>query len=98
SPSASASASAGRRSKRDAGPPPIEPVERRPDGPSCVALAGSPAAAPSRTLGRPACRGAEVLEWRDSDGAPRYACVVAPPDLEKKKPLPLVLYLHGETP
>jgi hypothetical protein len=83
--------------KKDAGAP-IEPSTRKPDGPSCVALEGAPADPPSRTMGRPACRSADVLEWRDPDGAPRYACLVVPPDADKKGPLPLVVFLHGDTP
>lgn len=48
-----------------------------------------------RTLGRPPCRGAQVFEWRDGDGAPRYACVYAPPGVETRAPLPLIVFFHG---
>jgi poly(3-hydroxybutyrate) depolymerase len=36
-----------------------------------------------------------VLEWRDADGSPRYACVVAPRGVEARAPLPLVVFFHG---
>jgi poly(3-hydroxybutyrate) depolymerase len=35
-----------------------------------------------------------VLEWKDAEGAPRYACVVAPPGAETRAPLPLVVFFH----
>jgi poly(3-hydroxybutyrate) depolymerase len=48
-----------------------------------------------RVLGRPPCRDAQVLEWRDSEGSPRYACVIAPKNVETRAPLPLILYFHA---
>jgi len=36
----------------------------------------------------PSCPGAEVLEWKDDAGAPRYACVIAPKGVETRAPLP----------
>src|SRR5579871_1859409 len=42
----------------------------------CVTPEGAPDRDVRRTLGRPPCRGAQVLEWKDAEGAPRYACVV----------------------
>ena len=47
-----------------------------------------------RTLGRPACRGAQILEWKDAEGSPRYACVITPPGVETRAPLPLVVFFH----
>jgi poly(3-hydroxybutyrate) depolymerase len=47
-----------------------------------------------RTLGRPGCRGAEILEWKDAEGSPRYACVFSPPGAETRAPLPLVIFFH----
>jgi len=64
----------------------------------CVTEKGSPAADVRRTVGRPACRSAEILEWRDASGAPRYACVYAPSELEKRSPLPVLVYFHGSEP
>jgi poly(3-hydroxybutyrate) depolymerase len=37
-----------------------------------------------------------VLEWKDADGSPRYACVVAPPGVETRAPLPLLVFFHDE--
>ena len=51
----------------------------------------------ARVEGRPACRAAEVLEWQDGRGDPRYACVYAP-DLTQKSALPVVLFFHGTGP
>lgn len=75
----------------DAGPA----VVREPSEHACVTPAGEGKRELRRTIGRPACREAQVLEWRDSEGAPRYACVVAPRGLETRKPLPLVVFFHG---
>lgn len=60
----------------------------------CVEAQGEPATLSKRTAGRPACRRARVLEWRDGDGTPRYGCVFAPRGYEQRKPLPLVLFFH----
>ena len=35
-----------------------------------------------------------MLEWKDAEGAPRYACVVAPPGVETRAPLPLIVFFH----
>lgn len=70
-------------------------VRPPPEG-SCVAIEGQPDREIRRTLGRPACRGAQVLEWRDSEGAPRYACAYTPSGVETRAPLPLVLFFHAE--
>ncbi len=64
---------------------------------NCVAPEGQPDHDVRRTLGRPPCRGAQVLEWKDGDGSPRYACVVAPPGVETRAPLPLVVFFHDPT-
>jgi len=62
----------------------------------CLAPAGAPDRDVKRTLGRPPCRGAQVLEWKDAEGSPRYACVVSPPGAETRAPLPLVVFFHDE--
>jgi dienelactone hydrolase len=94
--------------RRDAGPAPLAsasaaPVKaaaRPPTEGSCVGVEGLPDRDIKRTLGRPACRDAEVLEWKDDAGAPRYACVVAPRGVETRAPLPLVIFFHdaGDSP
>ncbi len=97
--SASGSSSASAKPSADASArPPVDTKVREPDPSSCVAVAGHPEDAPRHTIGRPPCRGGEVLEWRDSSGEPRYGCVFSPPDMERRAPLPLVVYFHGETP
>lgn len=60
----------------------------------CVTPDGQPDHELRRTLGRPPCRGAQVVEWKDADGSPRYACVVAPPGVETRAPLPLIVFFH----
>ena len=77
--------------------PPVAPRERDREA-GCVADKGSPIVDVKRTVGRPACRSAEILEWRDSAGSPRYACLYTPPDLEKRSPLPVLVYFHGAEP
>lgn len=69
--------------------------ERAPTEGACVAEQGQPNRDIRRTLNRPACRGAQVLEWKDAEGAPRYACVITPPGVETRAPLPLVIFFHG---
>jgi dienelactone hydrolase len=66
----------------------------------CVAPGGQPDRDVRRILGRPPCRGAQVLEWKDAEGSPRYACVVAPPGVETRAPLPLIVFFHdpGDDP
>ncbi len=58
--------------------------------------AGASAPGVRRTEGRPACHGAEVLEWRDAEGAPRYACVYGAREAKPTAPLPLVTFFHAE--
>lgn len=62
---------------------------------ACVPASGSPDRELRRVVGRPACRGAQVLEWKDGDGSPRYACVIAPRGVELRAPLPLVIFFHA---
>jgi poly(3-hydroxybutyrate) depolymerase len=61
---------------------------------ACVAEEGAPDHDLRRILGRPPCRGAQVVEWKDGEGSPRYACIVAPPGVETRAPLPLVIFFH----
>jgi hypothetical protein len=77
----------------DAAPPPVVDASVRPptEG-ACVRESGAPNREVRRVVGRPACRGAQVLEWKDSEGAPRYACVIAPSGVETRAPLPLVIF------
>ncbi len=87
--------------KHDAGAALPPAVRRSPPVGPCAKLATDPAAVEplrgySRPAGRPACRGARILEWRDPYGTPRYGCVYGPRDLERRKPLPMVLFFHGE--
>ncbi len=73
------------------------PVAHEPSDPACVRQNGEPSEV-RHVIGRPACRGAEVLEWRDPSGAPRYACVFTPAETAKKSPLPVLVYFHGSSP
>ena len=88
-----------RRKGADAGveaaPAVAVPTTRPPSEGVCAAEEGQPNRELRRFLGRPACRDARVLEWRDADGSPRYACVIAPRGLEARAPLPLVLFFHA---
>ncbi|MFT3770654.1 MAG: prolyl oligopeptidase family serine peptidase [Minicystis sp.] len=36
------------------------------------------------------------MEWKDAEGSPRYACIVAPPGAETRAPLPLIVFFHDE--
>lgn len=69
---------------------------RAPEGEGCVEVGAPPRVDVTRTVGRPGCRGAEVMEWRDPSGAPRYACLYAAPGARGR--LPLVVFLHGDGP
>lgn len=99
---ATAAVSSARRSgPRDAGPeaaapPPGSSNPRQPAEGSCVAEQGRPGRELRKTVGRPPCRGAQVSEWRDAEGSPRYACIVAPSGVETRAPLPLLVFFHGE--
>jgi dienelactone hydrolase len=87
---------AGLADARAAEPPSPAASVRAPVAGNCVASEGQPDRDIRRTLGRPPCRGAQVLEWKDADGSPRYACVVAPPGVETRAPLPLIVFFHDE--
>jgi pimeloyl-ACP methyl ester carboxylesterase len=60
----------------------------------CVAEDGAADHDIRRTIGRPPCRSSQVMEWKDADGSPRYACVTAPPGVETRAPLPVVIFFH----
>lgn len=94
-----------RRRRKDAGrdaqaaPPPTSAPDasvRAPIPGVCVAPGGSPDREIRRTQGRPPCRGARIVEWKDSEGSPRYACIFSPPGVETRAPLPLVIFFHDE--
>lgn len=82
----------------DAGAPPspTPAAVRVPSEGSCVAPEGQPTRDLRRTLGRPPCRGAQVVEARDTEGSPRYACIFTPPGVEARAPLPVLLFFHAE--
>ncbi len=87
-----------KRGKRESEglPPPPPPTERtRVTGP-CIKPGGKAAKMPRRKEGRPACRRARVLEQRAADATPRYGCVFSDRAAARRKPLPLVIFLHGE--
>lgn len=69
--------------------------ERKPVTGTCVAKQGEADHELRRTLGRPACRGDEILEARDADGSPRYACLLGVRGAETRAPLPLIVFFHG---
>jgi pimeloyl-ACP methyl ester carboxylesterase len=77
-------------------PPRIAPRTRTPVAGSCLAEEGEPAELNRRYGKRPACRRSRVLEHRDRDGTPRYGCVFESSKVHRTKPLPLVIFLHGE--
>ena len=84
--------------KRDGGvdaaapaPPPDASVRAPIEG-VCVTEEGAPNTEIRRVLGRPACRGSQVMEWKDAEGAPRYACAFTPPGVETRAPLPLLVF------
>lgn len=87
----------------DGAAPPVvatTPITRPPNEGSCVTPEGQADRDVKRTFGRPVCPGAEILEWKDDWGAPRYACVIAPKGIETRAPVPLVIFFHdaGKTP
>lgn len=97
-----ADAAADARSAKDGGkrdrPPAVAPgplQERKPVSGTCVASQGEADHELRRTLGRPACRGDEILEIRDADGSPRYACLIGARGAEARAPLPLLVFFHG---
>ena len=62
----------------------------------CLAPSGEASHTDERRARRPSCRRAEILEHRGPDGAPRYACVFPPTGVEKRAPLPLIVFFHGQ--
>lgn len=76
--------------------PRVASRERAPIAKSCIAEEGEPTPRHRRYGKRPACRRARVLEYRDSEGTPRYGCVFESSKIEQAKPVPLVIFLHGE--
>lgn len=78
----------------------VSRARRAPVKGPCLAPSGEPARVDERPARRPACRGAEILEHGDGATAPRYACVFRPDGIERRAPLPLVVFFHGadETP
>lgn len=63
---------------------------------ACAAIDGRDAPPePRRTVGRPRCRDAEILESKDPEGAPRYACVHGARALGGK-PAPVVVVFHDQ--
>lgn len=95
---AAADARAGKDGGKRGRPPAVAPgptKERKPVTGTCVAKQGEPDRELRRTLGRPACRGEEILEGRDADGSPRYACVIGARGAEARAPLPLLVFFHG---
>lgn len=96
---ADASTKRARKSKTPAQsvfPTVVGPAEPRlPIEGACVRSAGGPDRELRRVVGRPACRGAQVLEWKDGEGSPRYACVFSPRDVELRAPLPVVVFFHA---
>jgi poly(3-hydroxybutyrate) depolymerase len=70
------------------------PVSRAPAAGMCVEASGQPNRDIRRTVGRPACRRGRILEHRDAEGAPRYACLFGPSGAEATAPLPLLIFFH----
>ncbi len=94
---ASASASAPKPKTSVDAAPPIAPLVRDPPSGPCVQVRGKRIPKPDRRIARrPGCRRARVMEWRDGNGTPRYACLYAHRKSEQHTPLPLVLFFHGE--
>jgi poly(3-hydroxybutyrate) depolymerase len=80
----------------DAAAPPPPPAPdasvRAPIEGVCVTEEGTPNKEIRRVMGRPACLGSQVMEWKDDEGAPRYACSFTPPGVETRAPLPLLVF------
>jgi dienelactone hydrolase len=77
--------------------PPMPPATERLRVPGpCMAPEGEAAPRDPRNGRRPACRRAEILEHEGPQATPRYACVFRDGGAEKRKPLPLVVFLHSE--
>ena len=83
--------------RRSATAPPTKPPG--PDRPAKGAASPSRGARDESSARRSAgrrCRGAQVLETRDAEGSPRYACVIAPSGVETRAPLPLIVFFHAD--
>lgn len=93
--SATSTASASASAAASATATPVVPRDPNPSG--CVEP-NTAALALRRTAGRPACRAAEILELRDGQGSPRYACLYAPSGASSRGPMPLVVFFHGTGP
>ncbi len=39
-------------------------------------------------------QGGDTLDWTDSDGTPRHACLITPKGASSSKPLPMLVWLH----
>ena len=39
-------------------------------------------------------QGGQTLDWSDSDGTPRHACLITPKGASSAKPLPMLVWLH----
>lgn len=92
-----ATAAAKAKGSSSAAPSAAPLVERDPGDPGCLAVRGKPEPLIRHTMGRPACRAAEILEWRDPSGAPRYACHYTPTETAKRGAIPLIVYFHDAT-
>ncbi|MEZ4308686.1 MAG: hypothetical protein R3F14_11630 [Polyangiaceae bacterium] len=97
-----ADAAASARPRKDGGKPGKAPAvppgptkQRSPVTGTCVAKQGEADRDLRRILGRPACRGDEIIETRDAHGSPRYACVMGGRGADTRAPLPLIVYFHG---
>jgi len=77
-------------------PPAVVSTRRAPVKGPCVSTAGEPLKKDPTFARRPGCRGAEIVEFGEADGTPRYACVHRPDDVERRAPLPVVLFFHGK--
>lgn len=84
----------GKKEPRNAAVPAGPTKERKPTSGTCLAKQGEADHDLRRTLGRPACRDEQIVEIRDSDGSPRYACLMAR-GAEARAPLPLIVLFHG---
>jgi len=93
-PSGSARRKASPRSS-EAAAPSASAVVRSTRAAGCAALDGRGGPSPElrRTVGRPRCRDSEILETRDPDGSPRYACLYGAKGAAGRA-APLVLFFH----
>lgn len=85
---------AGKKEPKNVAVTPGPTKERKPTSGACLAKQGEADHDLRRTLGRPACRDEQIIETRDSDGSPRYACLMAR-GADARAPLPLIVLFHG---